>query len=132
MGSASLKASGLGSKSFEAGEGVTLSPRQSVEFDCPSNHHFSIVFSDEAELPAAWDCPQCGETGLRSDGHRAVAKDEKPVRTHLDMLRERRTDAELEALLTERLQLMKAGIIGPNVYERIAINGARRAPAKRR
>lgn len=126
MRHATMKASGLGSKSFEEDQGITLSPRQSLEFDCPAQHHFSIVFSDEADLPASWDCPRCGASSLRADGVRAEEKDVKPTRTHWDMLRERRSVEELEELLAERLQLIKAGVIGPNVYERIALAGAKK------
>jgi hypothetical protein len=131
MRNATLKASGLGSKSFEGDEGVALSPRQSLEFDCPVNHHFSIVFSVEADLPAVWECPRCGAPSSRSDGVRPEEKDVKPVRTHWDMLRERRSVAELEELLAERLSLLKSGAIGPNAYERIALRGAKRAGSGR-
>ena len=41
----------------------------------------------------------------------------KPVRTHWDMLRERRTVGELEELLAERLALLRSGTIGPGVPE---------------
>jgi hypothetical protein len=124
--SGTLKASGLGSKSFEGDEGVALSPRQEVGFDCPAAHRFFIVFSDEAVLPTSWDCPQCGASAVRADGVVAEAKDLKPVRTHWDMLRERRSVAELEEILSERLALLKSGAIGPNAYERVAMAGARK------
>ena len=131
MRSGTLKGSGLGSKSFEGDQGITLSPRVEVGFDCPAEHRFFIVFSDEALLPTSWDCPQCGASALRADGVRAEAKDEKPVRTHWDMLRERRSVAELEELLSERLALLKAGTIGPNAYERIAMAGQRKTKQAR-
>ena len=127
MRSGTLKATGLGTKSFEGDEGVALSPRRELEFECPAHHRFSIVFSDEALLPTAWDCPTCWATALRCDGVRAEAKDEKPVRTHWDMLRERRSVAELEEILSERLALLKAGTIGPNAYERIAMAGGKKS-----
>jgi hypothetical protein len=38
-----------------------------------------------------------------------VAKPTKPARTHWDMLLERRSIAELEALLDERLALLRSG-----------------------
>ena len=41
------------------------------------------------------------------------AKVEKPVRTHWDMLLERRSIKELEEILTERLELLRGGEIGP-------------------
>jgi hypothetical protein len=123
MRSGTLKATGLGSKSFEGDEGVALSPRLELGFDCPAQHHFSIVFSVEAQLPTAWDCPNCGASAVRADGVVAEAKDVKPTRTHWDMLRERRSVAELEEILSERLALLKSGAIGPNAYERIAMAG---------
>ena len=40
-------------------------------------------------------------------------KAEKPARTHWDMLLERRSIKELEDILTERLELLRGGEIGP-------------------
>jgi hypothetical protein len=127
MRNRSVRASGLGTKSFEGEAGVELAPRRTLGFDCALGHNFGIVFAEEAELPAVWDCPRCGEPATRSDGFSAEAKDVKRVRTHWDMLRERRSLAELEELLAERLTLLKSGAIGPNAYERIAMRGAKRA-----
>ena len=126
MRNRSVRASGLGTKSFEADTGVELAPRSTVGFDCVVGHHFGIVFAAEADLPATWDCPRCGEPSKRSDGFALEAKDVKPVRTHWDMLRERRSIGELEELLAERMTLLKSGTIGPNAYERIAMRGAKR------
>ena len=127
MRSGTLKATGLGTKSFEGDEGVALSPRRQLDFDCPAHHRFSIVFSDEALLPTTWDCPTCWATAVRSDGVEAEAVAVKPTRTHWDMLRERRSVAELEEILAERLALLKSGAIGPNAYERIAAAGKKKA-----
>ena len=127
MGSRALRATGLGSTSFENDKAVTLSPRQQLDFDCPAPHHFSIVFSAEAQLPTSWACPTCWASAVRSDGVRAEAKELKPARSHWDRLLERRSVAELEVLLAERLALIKTGAIGPNVYERIATAGKRKA-----
>jgi hypothetical protein len=127
MRNRSVRASGLGTKSFEGETGVEFAPRRTLGFDCTVGHHFGIVFAEEADMPATWDCPRCGEPATRSDGFSAEAKDVKPVRTHWDMLRERRSLGELEDLLAERLSLLKAGTIGPNAYERIAMRGAKRA-----
>jgi hypothetical protein len=127
MRSRTLTATGLGSTSFEDDRTVTLSPRQQVDFDCPSHHHFSVIFSVEAQLPTSWDCPTCWASATRSDGVQDEAKRLKPTRTHWDMLRERRSVAQLEEILAERLALLKAGVIGPNAYERIATAGKKRA-----
>lgn len=112
MADRSLRGTGLGSKSFEDEAGVEFAARQEVGYDCPRQHHFSLVFSAEADIPALWECPRCGAESLRSDGQRPEAKEEKPVRTHWDMLRERRSIAELEDLLAERLTLLRSGQLG--------------------
>ena len=127
MRSGTVRATGLGSKSLEKGKGVALSPRLQLAFECPAHHRFSIVFSLEALLPTAWDCPTCGASAVRGDGVRAEAKDVKPTRTHWDRLRERRSLAELEAILAERLALLRSGVIGPNAYERIAAAAKKKA-----
>ncbi|HET9872162.1 MAG TPA: RNA polymerase-binding protein RbpA [Propionibacteriaceae bacterium] len=120
MADRSLKGTGLGSKSFEDETGVEFAPRQEVAYDCSRNHHFSLVFSQEAEIPMVWECPRCGSESLRSDGERPEIKEEKPIRSHWDMLRERRSIAELEDLLAERLDLLRSGEMGPPELARTA------------
>ena len=118
MADRSLRGTGLGSKSFEDEAGVEFAARQEVGYDCPSKHHFSLVFSAEADIPTLWECPRCGAESLRSDGQRPEAKEEKPVRTQWDMLRERRSIAELEDLLAERLTLLRSGELGTTAFTR--------------
>ena len=118
MADRSLRGTGLGSKSFEDEAGVEFAPRQEIGYDCSRGHHFALTFAQEAEIPALWECPRCGAESLRSDGERPVAKEEKPVRTHWDMLRERRSIAELEDLLAERLDLLRSGEVGPPQFAR--------------
>lgn len=107
MADRALRGSGLGSRSFEDETGVEFAPRLEVAFDCPAGHHFTVMFSEEADLPVEWECQKCGKIAVRSDGTRAEEKDVKPVRTHYDMLRERRTIPELEELMAERLELLR-------------------------
>lgn len=118
MADRSLRGTGLGAKSFEDEAGVEFAARQEVGYDCPRQHHFSLVFSAEADIPTLWECPRCGAESLRSDGERPEAKEEKPARTHWDMLRERRSIAELEDLLAERLTLLRAGNLGATTFAR--------------
>ena len=118
MADRSLKGTGLGAKSFEDEAGVEFAARQEIGYDCPRKHHFSLVFSAEAEIPSLWECPRCGAESLRSDGERPEVKEEKPARTHWDMLRERRSIAELEDLLAERLTLLRSGELGSTAFTR--------------
>jgi rubredoxin len=112
MADRSLKGTGLGAKSFEDEAGVEFAARQEVGYDCPREHHFTLVFSAEADIPSVWECPRCGAESLRSDGERPELKEEKAPRTHWDMLRERRSIAELEELLAERLSQLRSGDLG--------------------
>lgn len=104
MADKSLKGRSLGTKSLEDGMGVELAARNDVGFICPNGHEFTRTFAAEAELPTIWECPRCGVEAKRADGAVHTPKEEKPVRTHWDMLRERRSIEELEDILAERLE----------------------------
>lgn len=128
MADRSLRGSGLGSKSFEDEVNVDFAPRREVGFDCPQGHHFDMTFAEEAELPTVWECPRCGQEATRSDGVEAEVKEAKHVRTHWDMLLERRSIADLEELLSERLEEVRhVGAISTDEYMRRST-----PPAKRR
>ena len=113
MGERTLRGARLGGQSFEDERGIEFAARQQVGYKCPQGHGFEITMSVEAEIPATWECPRCGAVSENVDGIKAEAKDVKPARTHWDMLRERRSIDELEDILTERLELLRGGEIGP-------------------
>ena len=62
----------------------------------------------EAEVPSTWECRYCGKTAVRVGEAAPEPKRAKPVRTHMDMLRERRTTADLEEVLKEQITLRHA------------------------
>lgn len=113
MADRALRGARLGTQSFEDERGIEMAPRQHVEFVCDDGHTFVVVMSVEAEVPAEWEDPKTGQIGRRVDGGAPEEKNVKHVRTHWDMLLERRSVDELEEILTERLQLLRAGEIGP-------------------
>ncbi|MGN6721987.1 MAG: RNA polymerase-binding protein RbpA [Marmoricola sp.] len=113
MSDRSLRGARLGGQSFEDERGIEFAARQQVEYRCEQQHLFELTFADEAEIPAEWECPRCGSPALRTEGDAPEPKVEKPVRTHWDMLLERRSVGELEEILTERLELLRGGEIGP-------------------
>ncbi|WP_447647041.1 RNA polymerase-binding protein RbpA [Nocardioides zeae] len=92
---------------------MEFAARQQVGYRCKQGHEFEITMSVEADIPAVWECPRCGSEGLSTAGILPEEKAEKPARTHWDMLLERRSEAELEEILTERLDLLRGGEIGP-------------------
>lgn len=107
----SLRGSRLGSTSYEDERGVEFAARQEIAYDCTRKHRFAVMFAEEAEIPALWECPRCGAEALRVETERPEAKPGKPARTHWDMLLERRSIADLEELLAERLHLLRAGAL---------------------
>ena len=113
MAERTLRGARLGGQSFEDERGIEFAARQQVAYDCPQGHEFEITMSVEADVPAVWECPRCGAEALSRSGIVPEEKAEKPVRTHWDMLLERRSVGELEDILNERLELLRGGEIGP-------------------
>jgi len=86
---------------------------QALTYRCPAGHTFVIRLFAEAEVvPLRWDCRTCGDAAHTDH----AAAQELPVagrlatsrKTPWQQLRERRTLAELETLLEERLGLLRA------------------------
>jgi hypothetical protein len=102
-----LRGSRLGSLSYESDREGDLAPRQFVAYDCPAGHSFRVPMAAAAEIPPTWECRTCGATARLVDGELPQPKPVKPPRTHWDMLLERRTVDDLEALLAERLAVLR-------------------------
>jgi len=86
---------------------------QTLTYHCPAGHTFSIRLFAEAEvIPVRWDCRTCGAAAHTDN----AAAREVPVagrvagtrKSPWQQLRERRSIAELETLLEERLGLLRA------------------------
>lgn len=90
-----------------------------VSYQCP-DHAFSRRLAFGAIAPSAWDCPRCGKPGalldsagldiasdLASETNEGVGQPRVP-RTHYDIVRERRTEAELQVILDERLAILRS------------------------
>ena len=56
----------------------------------------------------SWECRLDGTVAERVDGSTGESKKVKPPRTHWDMLIERRTIADLEEVLAERLDALRS------------------------
>jgi hypothetical protein len=98
-----LRGSRLGTTSYETDRNTDLAPRREVIFDCPDGHETRMPMALDAEVPATWECRSCGAVALLRDGEAPLAKAGKTVRTHWDMLLERRSIDDLEDVLNERL-----------------------------
>ena len=101
----------IGQQSLENEAGVRLSERQEQVFICPNTHETKVVFAADAEVPDAWECSSCARTAIRSvEGKtiEALTAEEDGPKTHFDMLLERRSEKELEELLAERIEMLRA------------------------
>ena len=103
-----LRGSRLGAVSYETDRNHDLAPRRTVRYACPKDHEFEVPFSDDAEVPATGECRLHGTESEIVDGVQQEQKKTKPARTHWDMLLERRSISELEELLNERLEELRA------------------------
>lgn len=111
MSQSTMRGMRLGSQSFENDRNVNFEARASYSFLCPQGHTFEVTFSAIAEVPNTWECKTCGrDATLLVDGVpvEAIATDEKTPRSHWEMLLERRSVEELQVLLDEQLENLRA------------------------
>ncbi|WP_417219386.1 RNA polymerase-binding protein RbpA [Arthrobacter sp.] len=107
MSDRSLRGMRLGAQSMETEAGVEPAPRQRVEYRCADGEQVFVMFSTEAEIPPTW-VSKTGKEALLVNGEAPDTSNDKPVRTHWDMLLERRSVDELEQILKDRLDKLRA------------------------
>ena len=106
MGS-SIRGSRIGSGPTGESERGEVAPRQRVPYFCANGHRSSPAFAHDAELPDTWDCPRCGlPTGRDEHAPPSTAR-VAPYKTHLAYVRERRNEADSEAILAEALAKLR-------------------------
>jgi len=111
--SESMRGSRLGALSYETDAHIVPAERLAVVYECTQGHRTVVPYSAEAEaIPYEWSC-RCGHLAVRPDVDEPERKPERHQRSHWDMLLERRSIAELEDLLRERLALLhgKTGMV---------------------
>ena len=94
MSDRSLRGMRLGSQSMETESNVQPAPRQRVEYRTADGDRVFVTFAAESGK----------EAYLVNGDSTADAEEEKPARTHWDMLMERRSIEELEKTLEDRLE----------------------------
>ncbi|WP_350349920.1 RNA polymerase-binding protein RbpA [Agromyces sp. G08B096] len=112
MADRSLRGMRIGAQSLQSEDGVVFADRAEYTYRCADCGRDTVMtFSTEAEIPDTWECRFCGHNATLLVDQKPVEVDrsgEKVARTHWDMLLERRTIPELEELLEERLQWLRA------------------------
>ncbi|MBE1492144.1 hypothetical protein H4W31_007782 [Plantactinospora soyae] len=62
-----------------------------------------ILLAAEAEPPVTWDCPHCGQPAGQDVQNPPGRQRAEPYKSHLAYVKERRSEADAEAILAEAL-----------------------------
>ena len=108
-GSNNIRGSRVGAGPMGEAERGETAPRRLVTYWCANGHETRPSFAVERDdVPEVWDCPRCGlPAGQDRDDPPEPVRSE-PYKTHLAYVKERRTDADGEALLGEALSALRS------------------------
>ncbi|HSN06502.1 MAG TPA: RNA polymerase-binding protein RbpA [Candidatus Angelobacter sp.] len=102
-----IRGSRVGAGPMGEAERGDAAPRHRVTFYCANGHETRPSFATEAAVPDSWDCPRCGLPAGRDKDNPPAAPKAEPYKTHLAYVKERRSDADGEAILNEALAKLR-------------------------
>ena len=107
-GGNAIRGSRVGAGPMGERERGESAPRQYVSFFCANGHETRPAFALDAVIPDLWDCKRCGFPAGREETAPPAAPRTEPYKTHLAYVKERRSDADGDALLEEALARLRA------------------------
>ncbi|HEV7931588.1 MAG TPA: RNA polymerase-binding protein RbpA [Actinomadura sp.] len=123
MGSGNaIRGSRVGAGPMGEAERGESAPRVWVSFFCANRHETRPSFSNDVAVPDQWDCPRCGFPAGQDQQNPPAPPKTEPYKTHLAYVKERRSDADGEAILEEALAKLRK--------KRAAVRAAMEAAAK--
>lgn len=105
-----IRGSRVGAGPMGEAERGESAPRNRISFWCANKHETRPSFAAEAVIPDTWDCPRCGFPAGQDEANPPAPSRNEPYKTHLAYVRERRTDADGEAILAEALAKLRGEI----------------------
>ena len=78
-----------------------------VSFWCADRHETRLRLAVDAVIPETWDCPRCGNPAGQNEHNPPARPQAEPYKTHLAYVKERRSDADGEAILAEALARLR-------------------------
>ncbi|MEV6974632.1 MULTISPECIES: RNA polymerase-binding protein RbpA [Kitasatospora] len=105
-----IRGSRVGAGPMGEAERGESAPRNRISFWCANKHETRPSFAAEAAIPETWDCPRCGFPAGQDEHNPPAPSRNEPYKTHLAYVRERRTDADGEAILAEALAKLRGEI----------------------
>ncbi|WP_308191761.1 RNA polymerase-binding protein RbpA [Kitasatospora humi] len=105
-----IRGSRVGAGPMGEAERGESAPRNRISFWCANKHETRPSFAADAVIPDTWDCPRCGFPAGQDEHNPPAPSRNEPYKTHLAYVRERRTDADGEAILAEALAKLRGEI----------------------
>lgn len=102
-----IRGTRIGSAPARPAERSAPAPRRPVVYWCRNDHRVEIRIAAEAETPAVWDCPRCGQPAGQDAQNPPGRTRAEPYKTHLAYVKERRTEEEGQAILAEALAALQ-------------------------
>jgi hypothetical protein len=106
-GGSAIRGSRVGAGPMGEAERGEPAPRRRISYWCANAHESRPSFADEADIPDTWDCPRCGMPAGQDRETPPLAPKNEPYKTHLAYVKERRSDADGEAILAEALAKLR-------------------------
>jgi len=102
-----IRGSRVGAGPMGEAERGEAAPRVWVNFWCSNGHETRPSFASDAVVPETWECPRCGFPAGQDQVNPPAPPRVEPYKTHLAYVKERRSDADGEAILAEALQRLR-------------------------
>ena len=102
-----IRGSRVGAGPMGEAERGEAAPRVWVSFWCSNGHETRPSFATDAAIPDQWECPRCGFPAGQDHANPPAPPRVEPYKTHLAYVKERRSDADGEAILAEALQRLR-------------------------
>ena len=105
-----IRGSRVGAGPMGEAERGDTAPRVYVSYWCEHGHETRPSFAEEPGLtvPEMWDCPRCGLPAGQDQANPPSPLRTEPYKTHLAYVKERRSDADGQAILEEALESLRS------------------------
>jgi len=103
-----IRGSRVGAGPMGEAERGEAAPRIRVAFYCANKHQVVPSFAHDAQIPDEWDCPRCGFPAGKDPENPPAPPKTEPYKTHLAYVKERRSEADGEAILQEAIAKLRA------------------------
>lgn len=106
-GGSAIRGTRVGAGPMGEAERGESAPRRYVSFYCADGHETRPSFANDAAIPDVWDCPSCGYPAGQDSENPPRPPRVEPYKTHLAYVKERRSEAEGDAILNEALNRLR-------------------------